>query len=333
MKIKTSILVLLPFVLGLTACSSVAMSDDDYKTGTVIPAAPAESPSDTTTETRDVSIEDRLRNLTYQDIYDEPVTLANGQYKGEPFVESDASKPTITLILPAAFGDLNGDRVDDAAVLLVENSGGSGSFVFLSAVLNNKDGLENVATTLLGDRVVCETVDIVDGQMVLELTSHAEDDPMCCPSVKTRTTYALANGKITVVRTELLTESDVTRETTVPDQLLGSWLWLAYHDTAGIAEITVADPSKYAVKFLADGTAQIKADCNSASSYFTLDGGRLTFAPGPMTLAECESGSLYAAFLEKLSDVATYVFSDDGYLILNLKMDVGNMIFTPVPAT
>jgi heat shock protein HslJ len=78
---------------------------------------------------------------------------------------------------------------------------------------------------------------------------------------------------------------------------------------------------------MADGTVIIQADCNSASSSVTIEGSSLTFAPGPMTLVECEPGSLYSDFLAKLGDVVTYVFDENGNLALNLKMDAGNMIF------
>jgi len=116
-------------------------------------------------------------------------------------------------------------------------------------------------------------------------------------------------------------------ETAVPEELLGTWYWLAYQDMAELNDIAVSDPAQYTLEFLADGTVQIKADCNDATSTVTVDGSSITFAPGPMTLAECEPGSLYDDYLAKLGDVATYVFDADGNLVLNLKMDAGNMIF------
>ncbi|MCB0173146.1 MAG: LysM peptidoglycan-binding domain-containing protein, partial [Anaerolineae bacterium] len=72
---------------------------------------------------------DQLANATYTGIYDDQeVTLTDGQYEGEPFVEGGASRPTVNFNPnDVAFGDLNGDGVEDAAVLLSENSGGSGT--------------------------------------------------------------------------------------------------------------------------------------------------------------------------------------------------------------
>jgi heat shock protein HslJ len=318
MKTKTFLLIFLALLFSLVACNSGTGQANNSEVAASPTEQPTEAPVDLT--------EEMLKNMTYQGIYDEPVTLTDGLYEGEPFVEGGTSRPTVTLMPFTAFGDLNGDGVADSVVLLVENSGGSGAFVYLAAVLNNEGTQENTATLLLGDRVTPESLAIIDGEMVLEAATHAEDDPMCCPSLKMRTTYAL-DGQITVVRSEPLTESEATEETTVPDELLGTWYWLAYQDTAGINDITVSDPTKYTLEFLANGMVQIQADCNNASSSITIEGSNLTFASGPMTLAECEPGSLYNEFLAKLGEVASYIFDDADNLVLNLAADAGNMIF------
>ena len=336
MRTKTFLLIYLALLFSVVACNPADVDEDSSETETAVPTETTESPTESPTEmpietptaTPIELTEDLLKNTTYQGIYDEPVLLLDGLYEGEPFLEDSAFKPTIRLLTFTAFGDLNNDSVDDAAVLLVENSGGSGSFVYLAAVLNSEGTAENVSTILLGDRVSPESIVIANGEIVVEANTHADDDPLCCPSLKTRTTYALQNGALTAVDTEDLT---VAEETAVPDELLGTWYWLAFQDSADGAEsndIIVSDPTRYTLEFLADGIAQIQADCNSASSQISLEGSSLTFAPGPMTLAECEPGSLYNEYLARLGDVVTYVFAEDGNLVLNLKVDAGNMIFS-----
>ena len=111
--------------------------------------------------------EDALRNAEYQGIYQEAVRLTDGKYEGEPFVEGGASRPTVTFADACAFGDLDGDGVDDAVVVLVESSGGSGSFLYLAAVLNRDGSPENVATQSLGDRGQVQKLSIESGQMVI----------------------------------------------------------------------------------------------------------------------------------------------------------------------
>ncbi len=101
-------------------------------------------------------------NAIYEDIYDYALKLDDGLYEGEPFVEGASSKPRVELIERVmAFGDLNADGVDDAAVLLVESSGGSGSHLYLAAVF--VDGLNiRTSTTLIGDRTQVRSLSIED---------------------------------------------------------------------------------------------------------------------------------------------------------------------------
>jgi outer membrane biosynthesis protein TonB len=143
---------------------------------------------------------DDVANATITGVYTEPVTLVDGVYEGEPVVEGSATVPTLAVIPDStAFGDLNGDGVDDAAVLLVENSGGSGSFVYLAALTGAEGAVTNVATTLLGDRVQPQSISIADGQIVVVANTFAESDPMCCPSLQSTLTFALEGNELALV--------------------------------------------------------------------------------------------------------------------------------------
>lgn len=123
------------------------------------------------------------------------MTLTDGRYEGASFVAGGASRPTVTLVPDSvAFGDLDGDGVADGVAVLVENSGGSGSFFYLAGLLNRDGQPENVATTLLGDRVRVESIGIHDGLVELVAATFADDDPMCCPSQRTRFVYELVDG-------------------------------------------------------------------------------------------------------------------------------------------
>ena len=138
-----------------------------------------------------------LKSARYQGIYDEPVDLTDGKYEGEPFVEGGASRPTVTFIDPFnALGDLNGDAVEEAVVTLAESSGGSGTFVYLAAVVDQDGSLINVATQLLGDRVQLKSLSIEAGEILVTLATHAPDDPMCCPSQEETKRYRLQEGAL-----------------------------------------------------------------------------------------------------------------------------------------
>lgn len=319
---QKQIFILLVLALLLAACNPSTGSEPVVSAPTSTTAAPdTAEPTATTEPTTPADLtEATLDSLAYQGIYNEPVQLTGGLFEGEPLVEGGASRPTVTRLPLAAFGDLNGDGVEDAAVLLVENSGGSGSFVYLAAVINQASIPENVATILLGDRVSPQSLAIAEGQIVVEATSHADSDPLCCPSLTSRSIYALQE-QLTLISNES------SPGASLPAELAGKWYWLAYEDTAGQNNIKVADPSLYTITFQADGTVEIQADCNSAGSVATIEGNNISLAAGPTTLAECAPGSLYNQYLAKLADVATFVFDQEGHLVLNLKIDAGNIVF------
>jgi hypothetical protein len=137
-----------------------------------------------------------LQNAEYQGIYPEPIQLTDGQYEGEPFEEGGASRPMVIFVEPYTFGGLDADGVDDAAVLLVENSGGSGSFFHLAAVLNRDGEPLNQATTLLGDRVQVEELVIDSGEIQVRMLTHGPDDPLCCPSQEALKNFTLKSGEL-----------------------------------------------------------------------------------------------------------------------------------------
>src|SRR5262249_23016145 len=66
-------------------------------------------------------------------------------------------------------------------------------------------------------------------------------------------------------------------------------------------------------------------------SYTTSDSS-LSIGPAAITLAACAPGSQDTAFLRDLMQVVTFVF-DGPQLVLNMKLDSGNMIFSPQSST
>lgn len=286
-------------------------------------------PSEPVVETQAELTLDALRNATYPSEWEDSgvVTLTNGRYEGEPYVEGGATRLVITLISPFAFGDLDGDGADDAAVILVANPGGSGTFYSLEAVRNESGEPVQLASYSLGDRAQIRSLAIEGGQVTLQMVTHGPDDPMCCPTQIVRNTYALEGGKLVEKGSEVIGKVEEPSGTAAPPELLGQmWYWQSYVDTAGVGNIVVDDPSKYTLVFL-DGTYWILADCNSGSGRYIVDGSSMTVEPGPITLAACGPESLDVPYLAKLGDVVSFVL-EDGKLYLNLKMDAGNMVFS-----
>jgi len=120
-----------------------------------------------------------------------PLTLRNG--------ESEYSDSRVFGFMDDNFalGDLNGDGIDDAAVIIAWSGGGSGAFYRLCVVTNKNQNPINVDFIPLGDRVNIKGIDISEGQINLDIVIHGPNDPMCCPTLDTIMRFVLVDEKIT----------------------------------------------------------------------------------------------------------------------------------------
>ncbi|MYB77384.1 MAG: hypothetical protein F4X83_09870 [Chloroflexi bacterium] len=135
--------------------------------------------------------EEALRNATYQHEFpkDGHAQLQDGKY--EEAIEGSASKIHIALMDVVALGDLNGDGIWDAAVVLEASGGGSGTFRSLEAVINEEGAPVHVASALLGDRVKIEEIIVADQYIRVQMVTHGEGDGMCCPTLRVVQLYQL----------------------------------------------------------------------------------------------------------------------------------------------
>ena len=144
-----------------------------------------------------------LAHATYTGIMDAPVTLVDGRWEGEPFVEGGASRPTVGLVDHFILtGDLNQDGLDEAVALLWENSGGSGNRLFLAAVSSGEDIVTNLGTALIGDRVQIRSGTIDDGRITLDIVRAGPEDAACCPTEKALVSWALSEDGLNQVADE-----------------------------------------------------------------------------------------------------------------------------------
>lgn len=139
----------------------------------------------------------RPEYAAYRGILDEPVTLEDGQFLGEPYVAGGATAPNVLLLEePRARGDLNGDGKHEIAVVLAANLGGSGTFMYLAVLEQQSGELVNLTTLALGDRVRVESLAIDSQRIAAEIREFGPDDPMCCPSQTGRRSWALQADKL-----------------------------------------------------------------------------------------------------------------------------------------
>ncbi len=96
----------------------------------------------------------------------------------------------------AAFGDLDGDGIADAAAPVFIDYGGTGTFVSLVALLD-RDGIPvQAARAFLGDRVQVERLSIARGDVFVTMLTHGPDDGLCCPSLYRTRTFRLHGDRL-----------------------------------------------------------------------------------------------------------------------------------------
>ena len=258
---------------------------------------------------------EQLGNATYSGIYDEPVTLTDGLYEGEPFVEGGAARPTVQLIEDTIlYGDLNGDGVDDAAMMLVENSGGSGVFNYIGAQINQDGQPVDAGTVLLGDRTQIQSGVIEDGQIVIDMVTQGPQDAMCCPTLKLRTSYAVQDGTLAEVGSEEM-------GTVSLDDLMGtSWVLTQLAPDQPLAPDTEITAS------FADGMISGSAGCNNYNAAVSSDGGQtLTVGPAASTMMACPDPAMAqeTAYLTALQGATQWGYVI-GQLVISYMGDDGS---------
>lgn len=140
---------------------------------------------------------DHLKGFTYDvgmnsSVDGGKVPLTNGKWTD---VEGGS---TFTLHPTHAIGDLNGDRQADAVAILVESTGGTGSFYYLFAIVGRDGGAVQVGEPeWLGDRTIIERVAIDrKGVITVRYVTHGDNDPACCPTMKIEDRYRIENDKL-----------------------------------------------------------------------------------------------------------------------------------------
>jgi hypothetical protein len=119
------------------------------------------------------------------------VPLSNGKW-------SDGGGSTFSLHRIHAIGDLDGDGSADAAAIVVESTGGAGTFSYLFALVGrNGKAVQVGEPEWLGDRSVVQRLTIDrKGVMTIRYLTHADGDRPCCPTMKIEDKYKVEGGRL-----------------------------------------------------------------------------------------------------------------------------------------
>lgn len=243
------------------------------------------------------------------------VQLVNREYR-EPTSPGSATQTIVKLTDNIACGKVNGKAA--AAVILVTDPGGSGTFYDLALLLKGPAGWMNQDIAFLGDRVKIHSLIIENDAIMVNMTTHGPGDVMCCPTRQGIQRFVL-NGD------RLVQTSDQGRDAAGQILIGTTWKWqqtLYSNDTKAVP----LNPEHYTMKLLPDGRVSIRADCNFGGGVYQLNGRSISIGITHTTRAACPPGSLEQRYIRDLNAAAIYFMRDEA-LYIDLKYDTGTMRF------
>jgi heat shock protein HslJ len=251
---------------------------------------------------------EELSTATFEGIFNHPITLVDGSWRGQPAVEGGASRPTVDLV-PDLYltGDLDGDGRKEAIVLLAESSGGSGTRLYLAAAARLNGQISDRGTVLIGDRVQVRAARLDGDRIILDLLQAGPGDALCCPTQKARKSWKLEQEGLTPQATE------VTGTFTLADLDGSNWR---------LAEIGKSEPAppqpEISLRFEGDKVVG-NAGCNRYFGGVT-DGetaGSIVFSAMGATRMACPEKvmTLESRYLGALAETSHFQFSG-GQLVL-----------------
>ena len=251
------------------------------------------------------------------------VTLKNGVSSIE------AAPGSVSKIVTSYFGnevehDFNGDGRMDKAFILTQNSGGSGTFYYVAALLNTKNGLVGSQGLLLGDRIAPQSTTIGKNNIIIvNYADRKTGESFAVPPSVGKSIWLLLDPKTMQfgeVAQNFEGEADISKMT------LGmkTWNWIntTYSDDTIIKPKT---EKKFTITFKNDKTFSATTDCNSVGGEYIVYGNKISFSKMFSTKMYCE-GSQENDFTKMLTETQNYLFTSKGQLILDLKFDSGSII-------
>ena len=180
-----------------------------------MPAAPTATPVPTATPLLTWA---QLKNATYvipQEMggpEDGLVPMENGFYSFT-VVPGSASESRFLLYPGVAFGDMDGDGVEDASVVIINISPGTGTFYHLVPVINAGGQPRSLNSSFIGDRVVVERLTVGDNRVNLLFRTYRPEEPFgSTPTLLVNRQYALVQESLEQQTEEVLNAEDVVNE-------------------------------------------------------------------------------------------------------------------------
>ena len=135
-------------------------------------------------------------NATYS-IEGDTIRLQDGRSEIATTPHSALTKKT-AVYGKTIYGDLNGDGNEDAAILLIHDPGGSGTFFYVAGALNIHGKFQGTNAVLLGDRITPRDLQIRNGVLITKYADRRPGEPMVAtPSVHTSQYLIVKDAQLT----------------------------------------------------------------------------------------------------------------------------------------
>jgi hypothetical protein len=127
-----------------------------------------------------------VKNITVT-LEGDTVTLTDGIAK-KPAAPGSAAQNTVRIVGEPVMGDATGDGKADAALLLENDPGGSGTFYYAVLAVDDNGSYRATNAVALGDRIASRGVEFTDGRFVYRYLERKPGEPLAAaPSVEKRT--------------------------------------------------------------------------------------------------------------------------------------------------
>lgn len=174
------------------------------------------------------------------------VQLQNGTYEQGTSGTEDYISVMVTNFVSA--GDLDGDGVDEIAALISENYGGTGVFVFLT-IYKDVNGTPTFFTSaIVDDRPQLNAFQVENGEVFLDATIHATDDPMCCPTLRTVRHYRLLADQLNMTDYATFTPDGRPRTITIESPVNGTEILGSFQMKGSVAIAPFENNLTYSIK-------------------------------------------------------------------------------------
>lgn len=260
-------------------------------------------------------------NATYI-IEGESFTLVDG-FASKEITPESSLRNEVSIIGEPVFGDLDRDGDEDALVILLNESGGSGSF-FYTAIAANVDGeYQGTDTMFLGDRINLESFVIDDERAKIKYSVRAEVESFAVePSVGKELHLQLDSEGFHLIQVEVNFEGEADPNIMTLDMHTWKWINTTYNNDT---ELVPKEVGVFTLTFT-DGKFSATTDCNNMTGSYEVEENKITFGAIASTRMFCE-GSQEQDFSAMLGEIQSYFFTSKGELIFDLKFDTGSAVF------